>query len=209
MLKAVISINSVDYSAVAQTVIPIILEKKKAEAGAGKLVTVLSKLKGLSGKTAAAALKVLPQSTKDDIAISVIQSYEEEILDKVNAFMQDKNLHISVSDIHITKTDTIEIGLSFNQIDYNAVISTSYPLVMARFKANDKFSKLFSVIDKLGDKSADLIQATLEVLSQDEKDEIVSCIICAYEQEIVTLVNSLAAENDLKVSVAGFEIKKI
>jgi hypothetical protein len=209
MLKAVMSINNVDYGAVAKTVIPLIIEKKKGEADAGKLITVLSKLKGLSGKAAAAALMVLPQSTKDDIAISVIQSHEKEILEKVNAFMKDKNLLISVSDIQIIKTDNIEIGLTFSQIDYTSVISTSYPLVIAKLGVNEKFNKLFSVIDKLGDKSMDLIQATLEVLSQDEKDEIVSCIISTYEQDIISLVNSFAVENDFKVSVVGFEIKKV
>jgi len=209
MLQIIIHIFEVDYSAIAEVVVPIILENKKSSSNSGKLKTVISKIQNLSGPAVSAALRVLPQNIKDDIAVSIVQNYENQILQKMNDLLAEKQLLLAVKDIEVAKKDNIEICLIFDEIDYTALISTAYPQIVHRGNTNEKFIKIFSILDKLGNKSTDVIHATLGVLSQDEKDEIVSCIISAYEQEIITVVNTFATEKKIKVSIGGVEIRKI
>ena len=184
-MQAVILISEVDYS------------------------DVLSKLENPAGRNAAAVLKIFSQNKKDEFAVYFVKMFKKQILESMNSLLEKKQLLLKIIEITAMKNGNIEICLTFDEIDYKALISTVYPQVIARFGSNEKFSKIFSVFDKLGDKSDDIIQAILDVLSQDEKDEIVSYIVSQYEQDIILFVNKLAAKENIKVSISGIEMRKI
>jgi hypothetical protein len=209
MLSLIIKISHIDYSAISSKVIPIILENKANVENPGKLIQILSKYKNLSGSTASAALKLLPQNIKDDISLYIIKSYDKQLIDAANNFMRNKQLDIAFKEIMINKTEVIEVAFNVDSINYNALISTAYPLLINKFSTNSKYDKLFTILEKLDGYSEKLIQATLETLSQDEKDELAICIISTYEEELISLINALTVEKGLKTTFSGAEVKII
>lgn len=211
MLSMIIKISHIDYSAISSKVIPIILENKSNAENPGKLIQLLSKYKNLPGSMASAALKILPENTKADIALYLIKSYEHQLIDAANNFMNGKGLSsITFKEILTSRTEgVIEASLNVDNINYSALIANAYPLIIDKLSANSKFTKLFSILGKLEGYSEKLIQTTLEALSQDEKDELVCCIISTYEKELISLIHTLLTEKGLTIIFAGVEVKKI
>lgn len=73
MFKLELIIKDVNYDEIADKVIPIVIEKySKNGEKTNKIVKILAGMKGLPTKLAKAALAVLPQNTKDEIAVHFI-----------------------------------------------------------------------------------------------------------------------------------------
>lgn len=206
MLQITIHITDVDYSAISSTVVPMVLEAKGQSHSDSKLVSLLSKYKNLSAKTISTALKVLPQNSKDDIAVYLMRLYSAEILNMLNRFLADKEIPMSFREISISKAADIECMLALREVDYGQLINAAYPQALSKFGENSKPKKFLSVLESFSGQSDKIIRAMLEVLSQEEKDEIVSSVISVYEPEILSLVNTLAAEKGIKLSFAGIEL---
>ena len=205
MLQAVILVSEADYNNIADTVIPLIIENNNNNNNA-----VLSKFGDIAAKAAAASLKILSQNKKDELAVGIVQNYEKQILKNMNSLLVKNKLLLTAKKINaVKKSGNLEICLTFDEIDYTALISTAYPQITAWFGTDEKLSKIFSVLDKLGDKSYDVIRAMLDVLPQNEKDEIVSYGVSQYEQEIIAFLNKSAAKENIKVTVAGVGIRRI
>jgi hypothetical protein len=105
MLKAVISISGIDYSAVADAVMPAIAGKKGGESG------VLAMLKGLFGKSAATALRFLPQGAKDDLVVGMIRKNRPQIIEKVNGLLKESKVAAAVDCMAVERRGGVEVSL--------------------------------------------------------------------------------------------------
>lgn len=208
MLELIIKIKNVDYSSISNKVIPLFLEKQSHKVELGKTIKLLSKFKNLSATAASTALMILPQTVKDDVAVFIVKSYDEKIAQEVNSLMQKKNVNLTIKEISVVKEEMINLVLRFDEINYAELISTAYPQIVDRYKTNEKYSKMFTILDKLNGYSDKLIQATIETLSQDEVDELVNCIISTYEDEILKQINDFAKNNGMIIEFAGIELIK-
>lgn len=104
MIKLEILIRDVDYGDIADKVIPVVLQKlSEKEDKTNKLVKVLSGMKGLPNKIVKAALAVLPQQTKDELAVYFLSEYKEDIVSYVNRMAEDKQIAIEVEEVKIEK----------------------------------------------------------------------------------------------------------
>ena len=206
-MQITIRISDIDYGGLAAKGLPAILEDKIDPDG--KLGKILSILKKLPRKAVSATLKILPQNTKDDIAVHLTQNYTDWLIDAANRFLSGKEISLSVDGIGIAKNENIELTLGMAEIDYNAFVMSAYPKIRNKLEASEKYGKLFALADSLGEDFEKALRAALEVLPQEKKDEIFSCIVSIYEDEIVSLANSFAAEKEMKLTFAGIEAKKI
>lgn len=208
MLTLSIKIKNVEYSSISNKVIPLFLEKQSHKVESGKMIKILSKFKNLSASAATAALMVLPQNVKDEIAVWIIKSYDEKITEKINNFMKNKNVNMFIGNIDVIKEDMINLILNFDEINYTELITVAYPQILNHYKGDEKYSKVFTILEKLNGYSDKLIQVTLAALSQDEIDEIVNCIISTYETEILEQINDLVVSNGVSIEFGGIELLK-
>lgn len=102
MIEIIINISDVDYEAAAEKIIPLTLDKLSKREDASFLITALSKFKGATGKAAMAALTVLPQNVKDEIATALIQSKKDTIVDFINKLAQERGMPVTVNELSVT-----------------------------------------------------------------------------------------------------------
>ena len=79
MIDIKISVSNVDYEATLDTLLPVLLEHLSKKSENAFLSSILSKTKGVSSIAAKAALKALPQDTRDDLAVACLNHYKEDI----------------------------------------------------------------------------------------------------------------------------------
>ncbi|MDF2543198.1 MAG: hypothetical protein K0S47_2916 [Herbinix sp.] len=102
MIKIEIKIKDIDYSEIADRVIPIAIQKMSEKNDkSSKLAKILSGMKGMPSKIVRAALGVLPQQTKDELAVHFLSEYKEDIITYVNRMTEEKQIAIEVADVKI------------------------------------------------------------------------------------------------------------
>lgn len=210
MLEAVTEISHVNYSAIAERVVPELLEKSDF----GKMDEFFSRISGLSGRTLSAALKFLPQSAKNELAVKLIRGYEKQIIEKANSFFSEKGLDLNVSDISVMRVlENIQIKMYFSEIDYKSLVKAAYPYVSQKLAKDEGHSKIFSLLNMIGGLSGDraekIIISFLDILSQEEKDDIAARIISSYKDEIITFINNFAEEKGLVITVASLDVSRV
>ncbi len=197
MIKMIVKITHVDYEAIAGKVIPAMVERMSSQ---GKLPEPLRKLGHMPAAVISSMLKLLSQSAKDEIAVNLIQSNSQNIIDAANRFMQDRDLPLSVREIQVSKMEAIYLSLFFDEVDYAALILAAYDSALDKLGQDDKFEKLQRILNHLGNNSEKLIGAALSSLTQSEADALVAEIIATYENEILTVINKMADDNGLKLT---------
>lgn len=104
MIKLEIKIRDVDYSDIADKVIPIVLQKlNEKDDKSNKLVKILAGMKGLPNKIVKAALAVLPQQTKDELAVHFLSEYKADIVTYMNRMAEEKQIAIEIEEVNIEK----------------------------------------------------------------------------------------------------------
>ncbi len=197
MIKMIVKITHVDYEAIAGKVIPAMVERMSIQ---GKLPEPLRKLGHMPSSVVSSMLKLLSQGAKDEIAVNLIQSNAQSIIDSANRFMQDRDLPLTVREIQVSKLEAIHLSLFFDEVDYAALILAAYDSALDKLGQDDRFEKLQRILNHLGNNSEKLIGAALSSLTQSEADALVAEIIGTYENEILTVINKMADDNGLKLT---------
>lgn len=104
MIEVKIKISEVDYSAAVDVLMPVLLDKLSTSAN--PIVSlVLGKAKGLPASTAKAALDMLPQETKDELAAACLNHYSEEIAKLMTDMAQQKGITVRVEGVEVAGED--------------------------------------------------------------------------------------------------------
>lgn len=98
MMEVRIKIDAVDYAAAVDALMPLLLDK--VSSGTNPL-RFLGRIKGLSATAAKAALDVLPQGTKDELAAACLNRYSEEISQAATNLAKQKNLNVNVQSVEV------------------------------------------------------------------------------------------------------------
>jgi len=100
MIEIKIKIKEVDYGAAADALLPILLDKLSTSSS--PIVKILlGKLKGMSGPAAKAALDMLPQETKDELAVTCLNHYRGEISKLLVSMAQQKGIKVQVENVEV------------------------------------------------------------------------------------------------------------
>jgi len=104
MIKVEIKIRDVDYGDIADKVIPMVLQKlNDKDEKTSKLVKILAGMKGLPNKIVKAALSVLPQQTKDELAVHFLSEYKADIVTYINRMAEEKQIAIEIEEVSIER----------------------------------------------------------------------------------------------------------
>ena len=74
------------------------------------MVSVLSKTKGVSSIAAKAALKALPQDTRDELAVACLNHYKEDIQRLLTEASKQKWIALQIEGIDIAVAQNSEAG---------------------------------------------------------------------------------------------------
>ena len=100
-MKVSLEINDIDYGALIKFFLPMLHEKLATTDGI--TAKLLGKIAGMSPDTAAAMFDKLPQNTKDDIAVYLINNKKDEMISKVKEYAGSKGMSFSIDEFLVTK----------------------------------------------------------------------------------------------------------
>lgn len=105
MIEIKIKVSDADYGTAIEAYLPVVMEKMSEKEDAGFITRMVGKNSSLSTAVIKAALSVMPQSKKDEIAVACLERYKEDITKNILDFAKDKGLSFRLEDIQISLTD--------------------------------------------------------------------------------------------------------
>ena len=108
MIDIKISVSNVDYEAALDTLLPVLLEHLSKKTENAFLSSILSKTKGVSSIAAKAALKTLPQDTRDDLAVACLNHYKDDIQRLLTEASKQKGIALQFDGINIAVAQSSE-----------------------------------------------------------------------------------------------------
>lgn len=103
MIRVDISLDQIDYGEIADTFIPVIIDKLSAREDAGKLIQILNGLDKLPGTLAKTVLNSLPENAKEEIAVYFLDKYKDKIIETANEFAKVNKVKGKVKKIKISR----------------------------------------------------------------------------------------------------------
>lgn len=98
-MKITIELNDIDYGALAEQLLPLVQAGLAQKDDAGS--AILSKLAGMPPAFAGKMVDMLPQETKDEIAVMLVNSNKEKIMDSVLEFAAKKGLSFRIDSFDV------------------------------------------------------------------------------------------------------------
>lgn len=103
MIKIEVLLDEINYGEIADTLIPVIIDRLSEREDSGKLIQILNGLDKLPGSIAKTALNTLPESVKEEVAVYFLEKYKDKMIEFINAFAEENQIQAEVSGIKITK----------------------------------------------------------------------------------------------------------
>ena len=108
MIDIKISVSNVDYEAALDTLLPVLLEHLSKKTENAFLSSILSKTKGVSSIATKAALKTLPQDTRDDLAVACLNHCKDDIQVLLTEVSNQKGIALQIDGINIAVAQSSE-----------------------------------------------------------------------------------------------------
>lgn len=101
MIEVKLKISEVDYGTAVDVLMPVLLDKLSSS-GNPIVQILLEKLNGMSGPAAKAALDMLPQETRDELAAACLNHYSTEISGLMVSMARQKGLRVQVEGVEVS-----------------------------------------------------------------------------------------------------------
>lgn len=101
MLEINLKVENIDYNSLVDKLLPLIAENYRDDGSV--LGMVLNKTKGMQSSMAKAALSVMPQEKKDELAASLLMKYRSEIIDLLARTARENGVSMDIRDLSIDK----------------------------------------------------------------------------------------------------------
>ncbi len=103
MIKIEILLDQIKYGEIADTLIPIVIDKLSSKEDSGRLIQILDGLDKMPGSIAKVALNSLPDSVKEEVAVYFLDKYKENIMEFINDFAEENQIEAEISEIKIER----------------------------------------------------------------------------------------------------------
>lgn len=103
MVELKIQLDEINYEEIVQQLLPFALEKLSGNFGNGKLGPILGVVSKLPPKAAAGMLAALPQDTKDELAVLLLNLKKDSIMEAAGRYAESKHISLKIRDVQVTK----------------------------------------------------------------------------------------------------------
>ncbi len=100
-MKITLNINDVNYESIIDQAIPILKEKAKEDNNL--LLKTISGILSMPGDIPKKMLNALPQETKDELVMYLVNSNKTKISELLQNSFADKGFDVKINDIDISK----------------------------------------------------------------------------------------------------------
>lgn len=96
-MKISFEVNEIDYGALAELFLPMLREKLEEKDDMG----ILSKIAGIPPSLAAKMIAMLPQDTKDELAVMLVGKNKEKIIKAILEYAGKKGLSFQIDTFEV------------------------------------------------------------------------------------------------------------
>ena len=101
-MKITLELNDIDYSALVKVLLPVIQTKLEEKDGA--VASILAKIAGMSPSIAGKMIDMMPQETKDEIAIMLINKNCDRIIENVLKYANQEGIHFRIDNFEVKES---------------------------------------------------------------------------------------------------------
>ena len=98
-MKITLELNEIDYGALVEQFLPMVRDPLAEKDGTG--AAILAKVAGMPPSIAAKMVDVLPQETKDEIAVMLVNKNKEKIIETIMEYAAQKGLSFRIDDFEV------------------------------------------------------------------------------------------------------------
>ena len=98
-MKITLELNEIDYGVLTEQFLPVVRDKLAEKDGT--VAAILSKVAGMPPDIAAKMVDVLPQETKDEITVMLINKNKEKIIETIMGCAAKKGLSFRIDDFEV------------------------------------------------------------------------------------------------------------
>lgn len=100
-MKITLNINNIDYESIIDKSVPLL--KEKAQADNNIMLKTISGILSMPGDIPKKMLNALPQETKDELVVYLINSNKVKIAELLQNILANKGIELRIDDIEIEK----------------------------------------------------------------------------------------------------------
>ena len=98
-MKITLEINDIDYGALTAQFLPLVRDKLAEKDGTA--MAILSKIAEMPPETAGKMVNMLPQKTRDELILMLVNKNKGKIMDAAEDFAHKNGLHFRIDDFLI------------------------------------------------------------------------------------------------------------
>lgn len=98
-MKITLEINDIDYGALTAQFLPLIRDKLSEQEGTG--AAILAKIAEMPPETAAKMVNLLPQKTRDELILMLVNKNKEKIIRTAEGYARKNGIYFSIDDFKI------------------------------------------------------------------------------------------------------------
>ncbi|MDF2589542.1 MAG: hypothetical protein K0S41_3383 [Anaerocolumna sp.] len=154
----------------------------------------------------------LPQELKDTITAKLISTADDKIIDGLNEAIRKNYLTIEVKKMKIRNMvkggkSMLKIELTLSEINYNELVERMIPTMLENLEKKD--SKIATILSDMGNIPVQMITAALNVLTQEQKNELIAKIVATYNEDISKAVSETMKKQHIAVDIKDILVKNV
>lgn len=140
---------------------------------------------------------------------------KKKIIQELNNLFIEKKLALKIVGMDIKKVERegqnmLKIDFLFNDINYESVLSELLKIMLeSNSKKDGEVGDTLRYLVDLEEVPYNMLQAALETLPQEQKDEIVTQLLRINKNKIVSIINELAKKNSIKAELSSMDFTKV
>lgn len=103
MIKIEISLDQINYGEIANTFIPMLIDRLSSREDSGRIMQILNGLDKLPGSLAKTALNSLPEAAKEEMVVYFLEKYKDKIIDSINGFADENQISAEINKLKISR----------------------------------------------------------------------------------------------------------
>ena len=98
-MKIILDISDIDYGALVELFLPMVHDKLAEKDGTG--IAILAKIAGMPPSIAGKMIDMIPQETKDEIAVMLVNKNKDKIIESVTEYAEKKGLSFRIDGFEV------------------------------------------------------------------------------------------------------------
>lgn len=214
MIRIRMDIKNIDYITLLEISMPY-LEKWLDERD-NLLFDMIAKLVSNHGKPSKfSSFLVSLVPNKDHMVVSILPRFHDSIKKAINEIMVKNDIialitFVNTKSIERDGKTMIRIELEIDQIDYITSAEKVLPKVIENLSLKEeRAGRLGRMLLNMKETPVNVIRAAMSAIPKEQRDKLFTAILMEYKEELVSGLNGLISENNVKAQISNIQINSM